>query len=364
MRVAVLWPRPRRARIEAAARDPGSHPDASDGLLGLAAEGFSIVVEDPYPIPLNPLARSHEIFCGLDPLRSLRVALRRPGYDAVLAIGASSAGWTQRFLGLKRRRPPVLMIDPAMGPWALRKRIQDLIIPRVDRVIVYGRTQLDYLREHYGDQVRGVFVHHRADVRFFDPASAAQTPPAASRYILAIGDDVSRDFGTLLRACAADAPLGRLLEAQDLRCVIHTGRELGTLPARVVHSNGRLSHLDLRDLYRHAAAVVLPLFDLVHAGGINSLVEAMAMSRPIVISRSRGILDYIRDGGTALTVAPGNSEELGAAVARLVFDTELAGRLGSAAREFVTTTCATAVYAKKIAAVIRDAISQNPKNPV
>jgi glycosyltransferase involved in cell wall biosynthesis len=357
MRIAVLWPRPRRPRIEAAARDPAAHPDASDGLLFLEQEGFSVSVEDPNGVLLNPLARSHEVFCGMDPVRAWRVARRRPPYDAIVSIGASSAWFTQRFAARRRPRIPVIMIDPAMGPWKLRRRVQDLIIPRVARVVVFGRVQLDELREAYGDQARGVFLHHRADVRFFDPDAPASKAPDG-RYLLAIGDDVSRDFATLVRASAPGAPLGRELAAKDLRCVIHTRRDLGALPPRVIQSSGRLSHVELRGLYRHAAAVVLPLFDVRHAGGINSLVEAMAMARPIVISRSRGILDYVTDGETALTVAPGDPGALAAAVARILEDSALGARLGAAARAFVESTCASPLYARKIAAVVREVIAE------
>jgi glycosyltransferase involved in cell wall biosynthesis len=247
------------------------------------------------------------------------------------------------------------MIDPAMGPWKLRKRMQDRIIPRVDRVVVFGRVQLDYLREVYGERARGAFVPHRADVRFYDPASEPGTPPPERGYVLAIGDDVSRDFSTLLAACAPSAPLGRLLEERNLRCVIHTRKDLWPRPPRVDHSAARLSHVHLRDLYRHAIAVVIPLFDLLHPGGINSIVEAMAMGRPLVVSRSRGIADYVRNEDNALVVAPGGADELGSAVVRVANDAALARRLGDAARAFVSSTCASPVYAKNIAALIREA---------
>jgi glycosyltransferase involved in cell wall biosynthesis len=361
MRVAVLWPKPRRGRIDAAAREPASHPDPSDGLCHLEREGIAVAIEDPHRFPLNPLARAHEVFCGLDPLRALRVARRRPPYDAVIAIGSSSAWFTDRFLRLFRRPAPVIMIDPAVGPWKLRRRVQDRIIPRVARVVVFGRAQLDHLREHYGDRVKPVFVHHRADVRFYDPATPALGTPPREPYVLAIGDDVSRDFDTLVRACGADRPLGKLLADRGARCVIHTRRELGALPPRVERSRRSLSHVELRDLYRDAAAVVLPLHDLVHAGGVNSLVEAMAMARPLVVSRSRGLADYVQDGVTAVAVAPGDGDGLGAAVAGLLSDPARAAALGAAARDFVTRTCAGPVYAAQLASVIRDAILETSR---
>lgn len=357
MRVAVLWPRPRRPRIHAAEADPAAHPDASDGLRFLEGEGVEVGIEDPNGFWLNPLANRHEIFCGLDPLRAWRVARARPPYDAAIAVGASSAWFTQRLLARRKPRAPVIMIDPAMGPWKLRQRMQDGIIPRVDRVVVFGAVQVDHLREQYGEGARGVFLHHRADVRFYDPAMPAASPPPVRPYILAIGDDVSRDFATLIRAGAPDAPLGRFLAARGMDCVIHTQQELGALPPRVVPSTKRLTHVALRDLYRHASAVVLPLFDLVHAGGINSLVEAMAMARPLVIARSRGIADYVHDGATAICVSPGDPGALGAAIVRVLDDAPLAARLGGAARAFVASTCASPVYARKIAALLREVIA-------
>jgi glycosyltransferase involved in cell wall biosynthesis len=236
--------------------------------------------------------------------------------------------------------------------------MQDLIIPRVARVIVFGRVQLDHLREQYGGRARGVFVHHRADVDFYDPGTAAHGTPPAEPYILAIGDDVSRDFETLIRACGGDAPLGRTLRERGMRCVIHTRRSLPALPEVVVQSREPLTHLALRDLYRHAAAVVLPLHDLLHAGGINSLVEAMAMARPLVVSRSRGIADYVQDGVTALTASPGDPGALGDAARALLADAGRAARLGAAARGFVVSTCAIPVYARSVAAVIRAAVDE------
>jgi hypothetical protein len=80
----------------------------------------------------------------------------------------------------------------------------------------------------------------------------------------------------------------------------------------------------------------------------------MATGRPMVVSRSRGLQDYARDTN-ALLVEPGRPDELGSSVVRVLSDARMAARLGTAAREFVVTTCDGATYAKAIAAHIRDA---------
>ncbi len=352
-RIAILWPKPRARRIAAA--DPAETPDQSDGLSALGSRGFDITIEDPLPFPWNPLANRHEVYCALDPLRALRLALFRRRYDAIVSVGSSSAFLTHRALAATLKPTPIVMIDPAMSyDWPLRKRLQDRILPKVSHVIVYGRVQLDYLAREYGESPTGVFIPHRADTRFYDPAAPPQTPPPSKPYLLAIGDDVSRDFQAL-----ADAfERSRALANCDIRCVIHTRLPVTARDPRVELSRAFLSHVALRDLYRYATAVVLPLKDTIHAGGINSLVEAMSMRRPVIVSRSAGLADYSSDGVTALTVPPGDVEALGTAIRRLHDDTALARRIGDAGREWVVRECGHSAYAERVAAVLSAAISR------
>ena len=63
------------------------------------------------------------------------------------------------------------------------------------------------------------------------------------------------------------------------------------------------------------------------------LIESMARGRGIVASRVGGIPDVARDGREALLVEPGDVDELGAALVRVLSDRPLAERLGLAAFE-------------------------------
>jgi glycosyltransferase involved in cell wall biosynthesis len=61
-------------------------------------------------------------------------------------------------------------------------------------------------------------------------------------------------------------------------------------------------------------------------------MEAMASGRPVVASRIGGLPDLIADGETGLLVAPGDPEALRRALARLLSDPPLCGRMGAAGR--------------------------------
>jgi glycosyltransferase involved in cell wall biosynthesis len=66
-----------------------------------------------------------------------------------------------------------------------------------------------------------------------------------------------------------------------------------------------------------------------------SILESMALSRPVVASDVGGIPEMIEDGFTGLLVEHDNPVALAAAISRLLLDPGLAGRLGRAGHDLV-----------------------------
>ncbi|MGZ3422902.1 MAG: glycosyltransferase [Polyangiales bacterium] len=86
-------------------------------------------------------------------------------------------------------------------------------------------------------------------------------------------------------------------------------------------------------LQRHAAIIVQK--SLMEGFGLT-VTEAMWKRRPVVASAVGGIQDQIRDGVDGILLQdPRDLKELGAALARILSDAELASRLGLAAYERV-----------------------------
>ena len=337
---------------------PEENPDQSDALLFLEEQGFQVEIEDSTPFPINPMARMHEMYSGLDLARTLRMLARWRRYDAIVGIGDAVAFFLVQVKRLLRLRKPIVLIDPALSHnYPRRQRLQDRILPHVDKVIVFGRAQLDYLRERYGDRVNAVFVPHRIDSSFYSPGEPAKCSQVAE--VLSVGEDASRDFSTLIQAMKLCQQWGR----DDLRCTIKTPLPFSNLPSNVELRRDRVSWIGLRDMYRRASVVALPLKDSIHAGGINTLLESMAVGRPVVTSASRGILDYVENGRTALLVEPENPKEMAHAILRLIDDSELSNRLGNAARETVLNDCNNTQYARTIAEILEEVLHR-PHSPV
>lgn len=350
IRALLLWPH-NRADREKRTRESRDAHEEMDGLSHLEPSGVLPITYHTFPFPWNPLARKGTLLAGMDPLRTLRVLLACRRFDVLVSIAVSPAFLFLKIKSWLRLRLPVVIIDPALGDeYPARKKVTDLVLPRADHVIVYGRGQLDHLRRDYGDRVRATFLYHRMDTAFFDPAKAGPSAPSpGGAYLYSVGNDPLRDFPTLAQAVAG----------LEIRTLIQTRKQVpAPAGARVETDPGWVTYEQLRDRYAHAAVVVVPLLPTVRAGGINGLLEAMSMGRPVIATRSEGIEDYVRDGETALVVPPRDPAALRAAIDRLLANPSEAGRIGRNARRFCEEQCAMPVYAAKVAEILRDAIGK------
>jgi hypothetical protein len=95
----------------------------------------------------------------------------------------------------------------------------------------------------------------------------------------------------------------------------------------------------------------MPLVDVEFQAGITTILEAMAMGRAVVCTRTAGQTDTIVDGVTGLYVPPGDADALRATIQRLLdFPAECAA-LGRAARDWVVEHAELDRYAEGLADV-------------
>jgi glycosyltransferase involved in cell wall biosynthesis len=112
---------------------------------------------------------------------------------------------------------------------------------------------------------------------------------------------------------------------------------------------GAVGQDDIRTHYADADIFCLPSF----AEGIPVVaIEAMAMELPVVTTRIMGVPELVDHGADGLLVAPGRTDELTEALARLVEAPEERRRMGRAAREKVERDFDVAASARRMRAVL------------
>jgi glycosyltransferase involved in cell wall biosynthesis len=117
----------------------------------------------------------------------------------------------------------------------------------------------------------------------------------------------------------------------------------GLAEGKQVRFLGAVGDQELAELYRHAAALVLPTVELtcygkaVHAPELLGLValEAMASGTPVVCSRTGALPEIVREGETGFLLEPGSVEQLRERLRQLLGDRALIERVGSGGREAV-----------------------------
>jgi glycosyltransferase involved in cell wall biosynthesis len=127
--------------------------------------------------------------------------------------------------------------------------------------------------------------------------------------------------------------------------------ELEGLIARLGHeSRVRLvgHRSDLPDWYEAMDAFAL---SSLREGLPNVLLEAMALETPVVATCIAGVPRLVRDGENGLLVEPGAAEPLAAALARLLADPALRGRLGRAGLRTVEADYSFAARMNKVRAL-------------
>jgi glycosyltransferase involved in cell wall biosynthesis len=164
-----------------------------------------------------------------------------------------------------------------------------------------------------------------------------------------------RDYATFVEAIR---PLG-------IRCHIAAGGTQGVsnpwlrlderdLPGGV--TLGRMSQVELRELYRRSRFVVVPLLPTDSDNGITTVLEAFAMGRPVVCTDVPGQAGVLEDGVNCLLVPPGDPASLRAAVERLWNDIPLCRRLGAAGRALVERNYTTEQWVESVRVVADNAI--------
>ena len=341
MRALILPPFAWRPYNDAYSADSGPNPFEIYDVL--AQRGIQSEILDPHKRPWNPFSGGDTLLDSLDPTRALRILAQRRDVDIVVSVGEGAAVPLVLARGLFAFKIPIVIWDPSLTEsWRLRERMLDIAMPRVDGVMVLGGNQVSYIQKHWRPRSTPRVIHHHVDTKFFAPSQ-----DDAENYMLSVGDDVGRDFKTLVAAIQASE---RSIKIKTRRPINSSSR----LGARIEIISARMTYRDLRTLYSRCSFVIVPLKQTINASGVSTILEAGAMGKALIVSDSAAISDYIVPGETCLTVPCGDSGALREAVDRLSSDRSLRARLGSAARTFVTSRFANRPFAEGLATTLKD----------
>jgi glycosyltransferase involved in cell wall biosynthesis len=238
---------------------------------------------------------------------------------------------------------------------ALLKRVH----PQIDRIITWSSVQRDYaIRDCGVPPEKFVLVKHPVDQLFWRPRDVP------TDMICSVGSE-NRDYRTLVKAlegldipCHIGAKNIRLVD--DHRAVTIDAKEyLGELPPNI--TIGHKYYRDLRELYARSRIAVVPLMPSNTDNGISVILEAWAMGKAVICSRTEGQVDAIEHGKNALFVPQGDAQALREAILRLWNDPAEVARLGAAGRRHVEQYHTLDAFCANVRSVVEEVIEEKAR---
>jgi glycosyltransferase involved in cell wall biosynthesis len=226
-----------------------------------------------------------------------------------------------------RGKPPVHIIqdfhiDLSKTNWFYRLQIALLkwALPGIDYFCCTSTEEEEIYSRMFGiPRNRIVFLPLVESPKTFEePAQPRQD------YIFSYGKS-DRDFDTLVRAVA---PLNI---QTDILCKNYEPQV--PLPENVSVIRTFISDREMVQKIAASRMVVLPLKDYRVSAGQLSMLEVMALARPLIITENMATREYAAHGETALFFQAGDDKELQEHIAYLWHHSEMAEQIGRRARQ-------------------------------
>ena len=215
-----------------------------------------------------------------------------------------------------------------------------------------SRIPRTWLRDR-GADVPVAFVPFGVDVDAFRPSDASPDLDVVS-----VGADPHRDFELLL-AVARALPEARFLVVTNPE----HARSLRERPPNVSIETD-LPFEQMRERLARARVVALPVRENSYSGATTVLLQAMALEKPVVVTRTAAIATGygLVDGENVRLSMPGDAGTFSAAVGSLLADEPHSRRLGVRARETVVSALGWNAYVDGLEARLRAAVRRARRN--
>lgn len=339
----------------------GSNPQDTPFGRALAASGARYRLFGA-SVPMHYASRLELLFVRLPGLARTALRWARQSllgahpYPYAVVVGSDIevlAFALVRLLRLRPRRPSIVYLgfiytarrNPTQE--ALRRAYYRFVLRFVACAICHSTLETERYAALFPGRVRFAFVPWGTDLAWRAELLRAGRRSAAecAHYIVAAGKS-GRDYPTLFRAMA-DVPL-------DLHVICDYGVPIEAVPkvcARIEILGNCYDKDYLRQLFE-ARFVVIPLRVEDISAGQMVLIQSMLLGKPVIITETPTILEYVQPEQDAVLVKQGDVAGLRAAILRLCEEDGLCDRLGAAAMASYERRFTTEAYIANVLSVV------------
>jgi len=263
-----------------------------------------------YHMQVLPCRTTGDLLCILYSLRD-----KLNSYDVIVATTTGIGFSLELLRSLRIVKSPVLTIHCGVMNYVYNKPTDMLTGYLLKRGLtqVFGVGELEAMTRHYNLVDNCIELNEfGVDTTFWKPAFTKVNP----QYMLAVGNCGRRDYDLLMRVAAeVDIPLKVLTD----RPPVNTPKNVELIRGRM-HTDYERPDTELRDLYRGASLVVVPLIESLQPSGQSVTLQAMACGTPVVLTKTQGLWNktILRDGYNCCLVEPRSDRQMTTAIKALL----------------------------------------------
>jgi glycosyltransferase involved in cell wall biosynthesis len=229
------------------------------------------------------------------------------------------------------------------------------LFQEMDTVAVHCQSMKKHLASLGFSPEKIVTLPYSVDEDFF---ASRKDVDQEKNLIVSVGEPRSRNY-PLLFGAVEDLPVRLVAAASGWWYAREKERNVnGYIPPNVEIVK-HLLPASLRTLYARSSFVVLPVYDQISSAGITGIMEAGYMERCVIVTRSRGIKEFIIDGETGLVIDPDNPAALREAIRYLISNPGEARRMGRNARQYFECVHNWDNYVSSMAQVISNNLARS-----
>lgn len=350
------------------------------------AETLTADTIDRSQVQQSGVLRRMARWIGVAPLQAWLAFRERHRYDVILTDGEHIGIPLALMLKLARSKIGHLTIGHRLTAAKKRPFFKWLKAhSHISYIALHSRVQYELAVRELGISASQLaLIPYQVDVDFWSPQ-----PVPEERLICSAGLEF-RDYPTLVSA----------VKGLDVEVVIgaasHWSKRRNTAADPALPANVHVSKFDypaLRALYARSSIVVVPLDDIDFQAGVTTILEAMAMGKPVIVTHTLGQTDVIEDrraatrgaqprtrppslmrsfaelAGVALEptgyyVPPEDAAALRRAIEHLLDHPEERRRLGAAGRQTVERLLTVDQFAARVRQLVDAAAGQEVLAPL
>ncbi|MBR5118969.1 MAG: glycosyltransferase family 4 protein [Muribaculaceae bacterium] len=279
----------------------------------------------------------------------IKAFARRNRYDVVLSHGAQSGLAYELLASFVKKKPLHVMFDIGGLNGARINHFETPLIKFALRkapvIIVHSSRQLEFYKQYYPSLYKKAhFVSFGTDFEFFEDKVKDND---IDHILLSVGY-AKRDYSTLCQAW-------KRANVNDYKLKIVGDDSLANQykDCPSIEFSGKIPIANLMSLTRRCAAVVVPLPEYCYSYGQMTILQSMAMGKPMIVSRTTSTRDYIDDAHGVIAVEPEDIDSMSQSIERLctLNESELK-QMGESNQAYVKSNFNETQMAEKIEEII------------